>query len=163
MLCDECGKNEATFHSIKKINGLTTERHLCAECNKKYGYQVMKMSNIGDLFSNFTSMFGNRRDEIICPKCGTTSDDFLETGFVGCPDCYKHFSTIILPAIQKMQNAVRHVGKVPGGVNTKVRASSEIDRLKTELQKAVEREDYEQARVISDKLQSLEKQQGGQK
>ena len=30
MLCDECGKNEATFHSIKKINGVTTERHLCA-------------------------------------------------------------------------------------------------------------------------------------
>lgn len=158
MLCDECKKNEATFHSIKKINGVTTERHLCAECNKKYG-SMMKLSNIGDLFSNFTPLFG-RRDTIICPKCGTTSDDFLETGYVGCPDCYKEFSAIILPAVQKMQNDVRHVGKVPGGARTKL---SEIDRLKSELQKAVALEHYEEAIVLSDKLKELEKKAGGNK
>ena len=159
MVCDECGKNEATFHSIKKINGVTTERHLCSECNKKYG-NMLKLSNIGDLFSNFTSMFDTRHDAIICPKCGTTSDDFLETGYVGCPHCYKEFSTIILPAIQKMQNDLRHVGKVPGGVRPR---TSEIDKLKADLQKAVEREDYEQAMVISDKLKELEKKEAGGK
>ena len=158
MLSDECGKNEATFHSIKKINGVTTERHLCAECNKKYGYQMMKLSNIGDLFSNFTSMFDSRRDTVICPKCGRTSDDFLETGYVGCPECYKEFSSIILPAVQKMQNDLRHVGKVPGGVKPRL---TEIDKIKAELQKAVEREDYEQAIVLTDKLKQLEKKQNG--
>lgn len=158
MLCDECGKNEATVHSIRKINGVTTERHLCAECNKKYGYQMMKLSNIGDLFSNFSSMFGTRSDTMICPKCGTTSEDFLETGYVGCPHCYTEFSSIILPAVRKMQNDVRHVGKVPGGVKPRL---TEIDKLKSDLQKAVEREDYEQAIVLTDKLKELEKKQAG--
>lgn len=154
MLCDECKKNEATVHTIRKINGVTTERHLCADCNKKYGYQMMKLSNIGDLFSNFTGLFEPKRDAVICPKCGTTSEDFLETGYVGCPNCYREFSDIILPAIQKMQNDVRHVGKIPGASG---KEDTELLRLKQDLNKAIEREDFEKALILRDKIKKLEK------
>ena len=61
MLCDECGKNKATFHSIEKINGVTNERHLCSECQKKYGGSIMKMSGLGSLFGGFV-LFGEDED-----------------------------------------------------------------------------------------------------
>ena len=79
MLCQNCGKNEATTHIKQVINGDTAERHLCSECAEHLGY--------GDAFSGFgfdvAGLFGNfsamqspfaRRTEAGgsgCPKCGS--------------------------------------------------------------------------------------------
>lgn len=35
MLCEECGKNQATVHMKKIINNHVNESHLCEECAKK--------------------------------------------------------------------------------------------------------------------------------
>lgn len=155
MICDECGKNEATFHSISKINGMTKEKHLCADCQKKYGYKMMKLSGIGDLFSNFTNLLtgGPSLDEIVCPECGTTSEDFLNTGYVGCSNCYKEFSGLILPVVQRVQSDVRHVGKTPIGFEGN--ESAEYERLKAELDKAIELENFEQASILRDRMRQL--------
>ena len=55
MLCQNCGKNEATTHIKQVINGDTAERHLCSECAEHLGY--------GDAFSGFgfdvAGLFGN--------------------------------------------------------------------------------------------------------
>ena len=45
MLCQNCGKNEATTHIKQVINGDTAERHLCSDCAEHLGY--------GDAFSGF--------------------------------------------------------------------------------------------------------------
>ena len=45
MLCQNCGKNEATTHVKRVVNGDTTEMHLCQNCAEHLGY--------GDLFSGF--------------------------------------------------------------------------------------------------------------
>ena len=154
MLCDECGKREATYHSIKKINGHTTERHLCGECQKKYGSNLMKMSGLGSLFGGLSGFFDEpKREEYVCPSCGTTGDEFLRTGFVGCSDCYKEFAPLIMPVIRRMQGDVSHVGKVPAGVENSV--STEYERLKKELEKAIELEEYEQAGIIRDRMRQL--------
>lgn len=160
MICDECGKNPATFHSIKKINGQTTERHLCAECQKKLGSSIMnmKMPDFGSLFSGFGSFFDEpridrRHDEYICSACGTTGEEFLRTGFVGCSECYKDLAPVLMPVVRKMQGDVSHVGKVPAGVENSV--SIEYERLKKELQKAIELEEYEQASIIRDRMRQL--------
>lgn len=34
MLCQNCGKNEATTHIKQIVNGDMAESHLCAECAK---------------------------------------------------------------------------------------------------------------------------------
>ncbi len=158
MKCDECGKNEATFHSLKKINGQTTERHLCSECQKKYGSGFMKMPDFGSLFGGFGSFFdepriAQRREEYICQSCGTTGEEFLRTGFVGCSDCYKELAPLIMPVVRRMQGDVSHVGKVPVGVENSV--SIEYERLKKELHKAIETEEYEQASIIRDRMRQL--------
>lgn len=156
MLCDECGKNEAKFHSVTQVNNKRTERHLCAECQKKLGDPFLKMQGFNNFFSSLGDYLGvpqQRQDEYICPSCGTTGDEFLRTGFVGCAACYKEFAPLMLPAIKQMQGDVSHVGKVPQGVVSSV--SAEYDRLKTELQRAVSVEDFETAAMLQEKMRRL--------
>ncbi|MCI8412840.1 MAG: hypothetical protein HFE47_01915 [Clostridia bacterium] len=160
MLCDECGKREATYHSIKKINGETTERHLCSECQKKLGSGFMKMSGLNNLFGTLSGFFDEprlqKREEYICSACGTTGNEFLHSGFVGCSECYKEFAPLIMPVIKRMQGDVSHVGKVPLGVENSV--SAEYERLKKELDKAIELEEYEQASIIRDRMRQLKEE-----
>lgn len=158
MRCDDCGKREATFHSKRIINGVTTEMHLCSECQKKYSGSLMNMFDFGSLFGGFDGFFGkqalaSRREEYVCPSCGTTGEEFLQSGFVGCSDCYKEFATLVMPVIKRMQGDVCHVGKVPLGVENS--ASAEYERLKKELEKVIEREEYEKAGIIRDRMHQL--------
>lgn len=162
MLCDECKRNEATYHSIKKMNGSTSERHLCTECQKKYGgFKTMKVSGLSDFFSNLSAMLqpsiARDYDDRVCRTCGTSADEFLNSGFVGCANCYKELSAVVLPMVQKMQGDIQHVGKAPDGKQSE---STEYERLKKELNKAIELENYEQASVIRDKMKTVS---GGQK
>lgn len=41
-----------------------------------------------------------------CPKCGTTVQEILETGFVGCEQCYK--MPAISQAVDKMFGGKKH-------------------------------------------------------
>ena len=58
MLCDDCGKNQATYHEIRKINGRTTQVHLCEQCRRKHGYDVLPLSGMGDILGSFNEFFG---------------------------------------------------------------------------------------------------------
>ena len=51
MLCQNCGKNEATTHVKRVVNGDMTEIHLCQRCAEHLGY--------GDFFSGFGFDLGN--------------------------------------------------------------------------------------------------------
>lgn len=59
MLCQNCGKNEATTFVRSVVNGVSNEQHLCSECAQKAGFQNffgdMRM-NFGPLLSNFFDM-----------------------------------------------------------------------------------------------------------
>ena len=44
-----------------------------------------------------------------CPKCGTTANEILETGFVGCEKCYEMPS--IKKAVDKMYGRKKHKAK----------------------------------------------------
>ena len=52
MLCQNCGKNEATTHIKQIVNGDMAESHLCAECAKNLGYSDM-LSGFGLDLSEF--------------------------------------------------------------------------------------------------------------
>lgn len=38
MLCQNCGKYEATTHIKRIVNGEATEAHLCSDCARALGY-----------------------------------------------------------------------------------------------------------------------------
>ena len=97
-------------------------------------------------------------DTDVCPVCGMKWSDFKTAGVMGCGHDYEHFAGKLLPLVKRAQEgATEHVGKVPVK-----RKSASADRqvatlrLRRELQKAVDAENYEQAAQLRDKLRTLE-------
>jgi len=162
MICDECNHNAAAFHSIKIINGLKFERHLCAKCQSESSQRENLPQGLSGLFSNFSSLAGatpnppSRRTIKTCPKCSITMPEVLKTGFLGCPHCYDTFTDVLMPMIQKVQNSTFHKGKTPNTRGAhKHTPAMEIARLKAELARAVGLENYEEAAAIKATLTEL--------
>ena len=164
MFCGDCKRNEAVFHSIKIINGVKAERHLCPECQiKNPGVPKtappFPLSGLSGLFANFSPAPDDTvRRKKSCSVCGTTTREFLESGYLGCDRCYQEFSEILVPVIQKVQSATRHKGKNPRLYGTKPRPQDEYERLKRDLEHAVASESFEEATVIRDRMRVLREQ-----
>lgn len=165
MLCDACKRNEATYHTIKQINGIKTETHLCAECRKKL-LASEKNAFTGAFFSDIVAMLGSDAPHAkrnVCPVCGTTEDEFVRSGYLGCEHCYAQFSHLIIPRLSGFQQSAVHVGKRPKETGEAVKpAPDEYAVLKSELKKAVDDEDYELAAKIKRKLVSLREGAAGE-
>ncbi len=170
MLCQNCGRNEATTHIKRVINGATSESHLCAECAGNLGYGDMFSGfgfNLGDLFGGFlgeTPMLAQSTAR--CQKCGSSWSDIVREGRLGCADCYRTFFDKLQPTLQRIHGRIKHNGKISSGgealrqeadENTpEEKQENEIDKLKKELDESVEAQNYEQAAVIRDKIREME-------
>ena len=169
MLCDECKKREAVFHSKIIHNGQVRERHLCAVCSKKYREEESLFKPFGDLFSSLPElMLGASTPKCtVCSKCGTTSDEFLRTGYVGCPECYKAFGPIMLDVVRRTQHDTQHIGKAPGVKikSTVAAAQNKIDELRRRQRQAIDTDDFEEASRLRDEINELKRSidKGGDK
>jgi len=157
MLCDNCKKNIATIHYEKVVNGVRTERHLCAECAKK----MTENYNLFNPAGFITSLFDNYTERgVVCENCGTRSDEFLDTGYLGCSECYNTFKSIARSMLERVQGGGRHVGLTPDpNINFETpKTDKKVDKisdLQAKLKKAVDSEDYELAAKIRDEIRSL--------
>ncbi len=170
MLCQNCKKNEATTHIKRVVNGEATESHLCHSCAQSLGFDDFFDDfslNMPGLFSSFfgDSMFSlgeSKRDR--CEKCGSSFDDIIKSGRVGCSECYEKFYQKLLPSIQRIHGKAKHAGKVPF-VSEKVEAEKEapkektaeekIGNLKVQMEKAIAEQNFEQAAVLRDEIKKL--------
>ncbi len=92
------------------------------------------------LLSNLNNMFAEPSTRaLICPTCKTTSEEFMKTGFVGCPRCYEVFEPLIVQTVKKLQQSDRHVGKTPFGV----------------LDTAIDNGDYSKIGELGERLKKL--------
>ena len=57
MLCEKCGKNEATFYYKENINGTEKAYHLCADCAKKLEESGEIRSFDGNFFDSMNKIF----------------------------------------------------------------------------------------------------------
>jgi protein arginine kinase activator len=85
-----------------------------------------------------------------------TFEEFQRSGKVGCNNCYDVLEDNLNPLIRRLQGSIEHNGKVPARLSKSISISREISRLKELLLKAVEKEEYEKAAEIRDKIKSLE-------
>ncbi len=170
MLCNDCGKNEATIHSINYINGEKTELHVCAECAKNhpelnfnlghFGFNAMEPADLIKTFFGIgnDSLIGKIANEIHCKTCNSTLNDFKQTGLFGCPDCYETFADEIIPVLQKTQPAVSHKGNNPvkkeESPEDKEKAEK-LEKLQNELKQMIDEEKYEEAAHIRDEIKGL--------
>jgi protein arginine kinase activator len=156
MICGECGKNNATVHLTKIINGKKTEAHLCEECAKKYTNFNPGFS-IQNIMSGFLGDYSKSDVATIkCDKCGMTYDEFKQMGKFGCSGCYEAFKKKIYPVIRNIHGHDTHVGKIPAKAGSELKNKREIERLKAKLKEAIELEEYEKAAELRDKIKDVE-------
>lgn len=167
MLCDDCGKREATMHFTKIVNGNVTELHLCEECAKNHkefefdtSFSIHNfLTGLLDLDNVQASPF--QIDYITgtkCEKCGLTYSKFKQIGKFGCSNCYNSFKEKLLPLFKRIHGHSNHIGKVPRRAGGVIRIKKEISRLKNQLQIAIRNEEYEKAAQIRDQIKELQSQ-----
>ena len=139
MLCDNCGKREANIRYTENINGKIKEMHLCEECSKKLGIMDKMNFNIPtsfpSFFGSFLEDFGeleampifNELKEEVCNSCNTSFEDIINTGSLGCPNCYDVFSDRLDPILKRLQGANRHVGRKAEQLNNDNKTLKNID------------------------------------
>ena len=162
MKCTKCGLRDATTEVTLRRNDKVEKMYLCGECAKTYrpdiGLDSLAMLNkfVGSpmgLLSDLTNLFNAPTTRaLVCPDCKTTSEEFLKTGFVGCPHCYEVFEPLIVQTGKRLQQSDRHVGKTPHGAEY---IATEEARLKAELQAAVDSGDYARLSELGEKLKKL--------
>lgn len=174
MKCTHCNQREATTHIRKVINGKKEEMHLCKECAEELG--VMDEFD----FEPFTtdSFFGNLLGAGVaalnsltgverCGYCGSSFNDIVNSGKVGCAHCYDKFESKLNPSIEKLHGRTKHVGKhvtyveekeEPEKAEEAPKKISKLDELKQELKQAVKEQRFEDAAVIRDKINDLTKE-----
>ena len=158
MKCQSCGKKEATVRYIENINGKKQVMHFCVECAKKLGF-VDFSSMFSPIFTNIPKFFGKLDEEVKCKMCGYTFDDYTHTGMFGCPKCYDTFSDRLDEIFLKFHGKNRHIKLISEDVLNKSIILSQNDKilkLKEELKELVEKEEYEKAAIIRDKIKKIE-------
>lgn len=90
-----------------------------------------------------------------CAFCKTELADYEETYFVGCPACYNTFNDEIKQACKSVHGASKHTGKVPEKFKTLAGKHAEIQLLESQKQRAVEKEDYELAGMLKNKIAKI--------
>ena len=159
MLCQHCGVNEATTYYKQNVNGQVSEMHLCSACAQKLtggfgglGFSPVLQSFWGDGAVLQPGLGGGRR----CRTCGKTESELRRTARAGCADCYRNFSDILTPYIQKLHGSAAHVGAAPQQEQERV---DPVAALRTKLDAAIASEAYEEAARLRDEIRRLEGEQ----
>ena len=169
MLCVKCQKNPATVHIQQfMLNGAKTELHLCQECSFKLEGPEMPIS-FEHMFKGFLEQMGSKifpggvgvgsvlpKVPAPCTRCGMTYDEFKTGGKLGCDTCYQSFSNEVEALLKSVQGSTRHEGKYPRRLGANILHKRHADDLRTQLQKAISEENFEEAARLRDRIRALE-------
>ena len=162
MKCDNCNKT-ATVHLTEIKGGKKIEKHLCEQCAaQNEGLPVKSHMPINELLTNFVMAHSGMQKEqaLACEHCGVTWTEFRQNGLLGCAHDYTVFERELTPLLKRAhEDQTHHVGKVPtrrGGTGVPVKRQVDLTKLRRELQKAVEAEDYERAAKLRDQIRQAE-------
>ncbi len=158
MLCENCGKYTATTHIKKIVNGVATTKHLCSLCanNLSFGFQSNSIANLlSSMFSDIISENRHLREKT-CDKCNSTFSEIVNTGKVGCPECYTVFYNDLLPYLKRVHSATEHIGKVPNNAPLAVVTDDRITSLRKTLHELILKEEFEKAANVRDEIKRLE-------
>ena len=164
MKCDNCNKS-ATVHLTEIKGGKKIEKHLCEQCaaqNEGFTGAAKTHMPINELLTNFVMAHSGMQKEVghACENCGITWAEFRQNGLLGCANDYTVFERDLTPLLQRAhEGATHHVGKVParrGGTGVPMKRQVDLTRLRKELQRAVESEDYERAAKLRDQIRQAE-------
>ena len=143
MKCEKCGK-EANFYYSSTVNGQHEEHCFCADCAREAGFENAFSF---DPMPSFAGMF----------------DGFFENFFPFgrmMVHAVPHMNFFIGAPQQQTQAKPQSEAetKVPADAGEEVKTRREREALKQQLQEAVEKEDFETAITLRDRLKRMEAQ-----
>ena len=186
MLCENCKENEANVKYTQVINGVKKQMNLCEKCARELGITDMSFDMPNIDFSNFVgSMFDDTISEFIpslikpetllCDKCKSSYEDFIETGKFGCDECYETFENQIDNLLKNIHGVNKHIGRGSKMLKTgeknitnkkedkekikeenKEGKENKLEELKERLKKEIKEERYEDAAKTRDQIKKLE-------
>ncbi|MFP4481771.1 MAG: UvrB/UvrC motif-containing protein [Thermovirgaceae bacterium] len=169
MLCERCHKREAQVHIKHMKNGAVVEYHLCHQCAQDMSQQGMlpevpmefPFENfLGNLFpvklqKQAESITQGQEPKTTCPRCGLHSGEFSKTGKFGCAACYDTFRPSVRQLLRRIHGSEIHRGSRPS-VRSSAQPVDDLESLKKLLREAVEKEEYERAAVLRDRIRLRE-------
>lgn len=161
MKCQSPGcNNAATVHLTQLQEGgkKKSEVHLCEQCADKEGITTPTQHLTLEQMLSSVSVPSDEAAEgqPACPDCGMTFDVFRTSGRLGCANDYTIFRDDLVPLIERMHDAMEHCGKVPYRAEEVQSRARQVQSLSAELHEAIEREDYEQAAELRDRIKQVE-------
>ena len=134
-------------------NGEKHEVHICEDCATKKQFKAsgLKLQDILEVLAPKASFA-----RLKCPACGISYLEFRHGGRFGCPTDYEAFQKEIVPLLEKLHHGqTQHVGRVPPQAGEAAGRDGEIVRLSLQLNRSVEREEYEKAAALRDRITRL--------
>ncbi len=178
--CQKCQTATAKVHVTELKEGKKIEHHFCEECAETQGIAPKAAAPVSmyKIFKELMEKGGaaRRSRDRQCPECGMTFSEFKAKGRFGCPHDYDVFLSRLIPLLQRIHGASQQDGLPPEDdrhedldlpeqeqADEENQAQVELEELKTELQRVVQREQYEEAARIRDRIKELEETltQGG--
>lgn len=177
--CHICGKPASIF--LTKISdGKLTDLALCKKCAQEKGiFDPRKLTLAEQVFPSElsgeveafikkmieASFMDEAADDLSalpdmlteCPHCHYSLEQFRQTGYLGCPECYKIFST-------ELANTVFADESEPQDAPHKSSSNAEYllgtpamerERLELLMRDAVHKENYEEAARLRDLIKNL--------
>jgi protein arginine kinase activator len=155
--CSECKKPLHVCYT-EIVGEKMTRTVMCADCphleRKLHG--SIRTERTGET---------DRETALACGNCGTSLEAIRMGNPLGCSDCYQVFTDILIDALLKENRISRHltsnkktqplhIGRIPGEV-TEISPTLRLIALNEALDETLIREDYEQAALLRDQIQTL--------
>jgi protein arginine kinase activator len=167
MLCQDCNKREANIHLTQIINNEKIVLNLCKICAEKRGFHSPFEQVPFPLAEFVTGMIGPSKEkprsktekgdvqEKICPGCGLTFSEFGRVGRLGCARCYQTFRPELTDILRKIHGSADHRGRTAVQPSEDLQPIREEKRLREELKRAIESENFEAAARLRDEIRNL--------
>lgn len=153
MVCESCGKNDATVSLTQISEGEVRKLSLCKECAAARNVGLNGPISLTDILFGLGSAVSEAesRPDTACPNCHMRRSDYRKTSQLGCAVCYATFADDLTPVLRSMHNKLRHAGKVPAAELKNVKLSE----LETSLRAAVAEQRFEDAARLRDGIRAL--------
>jgi len=144
------------------VDGKAVQRHLCRDCYEAcrhdaagFSVEVPKPS----LRSRKPVSAGVRREAVSrCLSCGTSLSHILESGEVGCANCYVIYGKEIESMLEALHRSLVHRGKSFVFDDERTRISLELQSKRLLLRSMLKAEKYEEAACLRDEIAAIELQ-----
>ena len=166
IVCQACQATPATVHLTEIKDKEKQEIHLCTKCAQEKGITIKADFSLGEIFGGLiepaagtsqASREKERKDSrLVCPRCGLSYLEFRKSGRLGCHDDYAFFRKGLLPFLEKIHLATQHVGKIPSRADSRTQQVKDLIALRRKLSELVDREAYEDAAKVRDRIKGIE-------